>query len=423
MENRRRRNVIIAILAIVIVILLLLWRCTPAKPVAAPAPTPEADAPAPAETVQTPAAPPELTPAPAGPAEILTPATVEAPAEIGAGAVFEVTWNGPANEGDYLTIVPAGALPEIYGDYALTREGSPLRLNAPVDAGACEVRYVTAKSHTVLGRVKVTVVAAAATLRAPASAALDTTLSVEWTGPDNAGDYITIVAAGTPDGGHGNYTTTDRGSPLKITAPPDAGDAELRYMTGEGARVLARMPIQITMPEVSLDASLRAIAGAAVPVAWKGPGNQGDYITIVPVGTPDGQYRGYTVLGKGATADVTMPIDPGECELRYMTGRGARVLARRPILVVSATVTLDAPPATAPGAAVSVAWTGPANQGDYITIVPAGTADGTFGQYTQTSRGSPLTVQAPPAAGDGEIRYMSGQGARVLARRAIRITE
>jgi len=255
------------------------------------------------------------------------------------------------------------------------------------------------------------------------SITLDTPLSVEWTGPDNPGDYITIVVPGAPDGTHGNYITTNRGSPLSITAPPDAGAAELRYMTGQGARVLARRPIQITVPEVSLDAPVQAIAGAAVPVAWKGPGNQGDYITVVPAGTPDGQYRGYTVLGKAATASVTMPIDPGPGELRYMTGRGARVLARRPILVVAAEVTLDAPATAAAGSAVSIEWKGSANQGDYITIVAKGAPDGTFGHYTQTSRGSPLTVNAPPTAGDAEIRYISGQGARTLARRAIRVTE
>jgi Ca-activated chloride channel family protein len=419
MENRRRRVVIVAIVAIIIVILLLLWRCKPVEPAAPPV------AAAPAATPEAPAvsAPAEVTPAPAGLAEVLSPATVEAPREIGAGAKFEVTWTGPANDGDYLTIVVAGAPAGNYGPYTLTREGSPLKLTAPIDAGECEVRYVTAQSRTVLGSAKVTIVAAEATLVATDSITLDTPLSVEWTGPDNAGDFITIVAAGTRDGDHGIYTMTNNGTPLKITALPDAGAAELRYMTGQGRRVLARKSVMITTPDVSLDAAAQAIAGAAVPVSWKGPGNQGDYITIVAAGTADGQYGHYTTVNKGPTVDVLMPIDPGACELRYMTGRGAKVLARRPILVVAAVVTLEAPSTASVGTAVSIAWTGPANQGDYLTIVPADTPDGKFGQYTQASRGSPLTVKAPAATGDAEIRYISGQGARTLARRAIRITE
>jgi Ca-activated chloride channel family protein len=419
MDNSRRRNAIVVAVIMIIVVLLLLLRCSPRKPVAPP----EAAAPPPAEAVQAPAVKQEHSPASAGPAEILTAATVDAPPEIGAGATFEVTWTGPANEGDYLTIVPAGAPAADYGFYRLTREGSPLKLTAPVDAGECEVRYITAKSHTVLGRRKVAVVAAEATLRAADSVTLDTPLSVAWTGPDNGGDFITIVTAGTRDGDHGNYTTTNNGSPLNITALPDAGPAELRYMTGQGRRVLARRSILITVPDVSLDAPAQATAGAAVPVSWKGPGNQGDYLTVVAAGTPDGQYGHYTTVNKGPTVDVTMPIDPGACELRYMTGRGARVLARRPILVVAAVVTIEAPAAAAVGSNVSIAWSGPANQGDYITIVPAGNAEGTYAGYTNTSRGSPLTVKAAATAGEAEIRYVSGQGARTLARRAIRITE
>jgi len=49
----------------------------------------------------------------------------------------------------------------------------------------------------------------------------------------------------TADGQYGNYTGTTEGSPLSVKAPQDAGDAEVRYMTGQGNRVLARRPIRI----------------------------------------------------------------------------------------------------------------------------------------------------------------------------------
>ena len=71
------------------------------------------------------------------------------------------------------------------------------------------------------------------------------TVTVTWVGPDNPGDYLTVVARGTEDGQYGNYTNTNNGSPLALTAPKDPGDAELRYMTGQGGKVLARRPIRI----------------------------------------------------------------------------------------------------------------------------------------------------------------------------------
>ena len=71
-------------------------------------------------------------------------------------------------------------------------------------------------------------------------------MSITWTGPNNSGDYITVVAKGTPDGQYGAYTVTSEGSPLKVKAPKEAGDGEIRYMSGQGGKVLARVGIRIT---------------------------------------------------------------------------------------------------------------------------------------------------------------------------------
>ncbi len=400
-------------MAILVLLLLLLVRCTRAKPLAKPEPPPPASA---AQTAAQPAAP---VPTAAEPAERLTPATLQAASRVVAGAEFSVTWTGPANPGDFLTLVRPGTADRDSGAYALTREGSPLKMAAPIESGEWELRYLTARSRTVLARVALVVEPAAATLDAPAEVTLDTPVSVRWTGPANAGDYVTIVMAGTADGKYGPYTTVNHGSPLQVTAPATAGDAELRYMTGQGAKVLARRPLRIVTPDVSLSAPAEAVAGSSVSVTWTGPANQGDYITVVAAATKDGLYGNYTTVNKGSPLGVTMLMEPGVAELRYMTGRGAQVLARRPIRVVAAEVTLDAPGSAAVGAPISVKWTGPDNPGDYVTIVARGTPDGQYGPYTQTNRGSPLTVTAPKTAGEAELRYVSGQGARTLARRPI----
>ena len=116
-----------------------------------------------------------------------------------------------------------------------------------------------------------------------------------------------------------------------------------------------------------------------------------------------------------------MPIMAGEAELRYMTGQGGRVLGRRPITITAAKVTLSAADSCAAGATVTVTWIGPNNSGDYITIVEKDKADNQFGAYTNTSKGSPLSVTAPAKPCDAEVRYVTGQGGRVLARIPIRV--
>jgi len=105
-----------------------------------------------------------------------------------------------------------------------------------------------------------------------------------------------------------------------------------------------------------------------------------------------------------------------------MTGQGGKVLARRPFTVVAAEISLSAPAEVPAGSTLAVTWTGPANPGDFITVVPRANPDNQYGNYVLTTKGSPLNVVAPKEAGDAEIRYMSGQGNMVLMRRAIRIT-
>ncbi len=417
--DSRRRNTIIALLVILVLIALFLLRCSCAESAVPAGVKPAAPGPAASAVPQPPAA---AAPASAEPAEVLTPATVTAPERVTAGSVFSLSWTGPDNRGDYVTLVRSEAPAEVYGDYEETKAGRSLELTAPMDAGAYEVRYVTQRSRTILGRAPLEVVPAGATLEAVSEVVLGTQLSVTWTGPNNPRDYVTIVPKETPDGQYGdNYTYTDKGSPLSVTVPTVTGEAELRYMSGQGNHVLARRPVRIVMADVSLSAPADAIAGSTIDVAWTGPNNAGDYVTVVADGTADGQYGNYTATSGGSPLKLLLPIQAGGAELRYMTGQGGRVLGRRAIAIVAAEITLSAASEAAAGSAVAVTWTGPNNPGDYITVVAAATPDGQYGDYTATAGGSPLSVKAPKDAGDAELRYMTGQGNKVLARRPIRI--
>ena len=413
---RSYRTTAIVLLLLLLAVLFAVVRCVRPKDVAAAAP-------AAPDGVASKATPQAATAAPSTPvpSEVLTPATLQAAAEVAAGGLVRVAWTGPDNAGDYITIVRPDAAPEVYANYAETRRGNPLEVPAPMDAGAWELRYVTARSKTVLGRAALTVQAVTATLRAPGEAILGATISVEWTGPNNAGDYVTVAAAGAPDDRYENYAETKAGSPLKLAMPVEAGAAEIRYVAAQGRKVLARRAVSIVAPATTLSAVNEVIAGAAFEVTWTGPKNPGDYITIVPKGTPDGRYHNYGDVAKGSPLSLTAPIGPGEAELRYMTGTKARVLARRPITVVAAVVTLEAASSVPAGASVEVRWSGPNHRGDYITLVPKTTPDGQYGNYADTARGNPVKIAAPKSAGEAELRYVSGQGARVLSRRAIQI--
>jgi hypothetical protein len=327
-QPNRRRTIAIIIVVILILLALLLVKCQRTKKPAAPEPVASSTA------ATTPSAQPSA-PAPGNkqPDEILTPATLQFPPQVNAGKPFPVKWTGPDNAKDYITVIRKESADAVYGNYRDTREGNPVELLAPIEPGEWEVRYVAARSHTVLARAPLIVAANAVTLQAPVEVIAGTGVAVSWTGPDNAGDYLTLVPKDLPDGQYGNYTYTNKGSPLTITAPITPGEAEVRYMTGQGAKVLQRFPLRVVAADITLSAPAMASAGSKVTVTWSGPNNVGDYITLVPQSLPDGQYASYANTNAESTVTVVALKSPGPAEIRYMSGQGAKVLKRIPIVI------------------------------------------------------------------------------------------
>ncbi|NJO12885.1 MAG: VWA domain-containing protein [Gammaproteobacteria bacterium] len=178
-------------------------------------------------------------------------ASVSAPATVAAGAKVSVTWSGPNNPRDFITIVKAGTADKQYGPYAYTSKGTPLELRAPDEPGAYEVRYLTGQTYATLGSTKLTVAANTASVQGPAQAVAGSTFPVNWKGPNNQHDYVTIVAPDAREGTSGNYAYTARGNPAQILAPLKEGDYELRYSTGQSHATLARAPIRITPAKVA----------------------------------------------------------------------------------------------------------------------------------------------------------------------------
>ena len=260
-------------------------------------------------------------------------ATVAGPDEVAAGAAFQVDWTGPDNQGDYVTVVEVGAPEGSWTSYAYTREGSPATLTAPIAAGDYEVRYVTGQASATLASSPLVVTPVTGSVRAPAEVGIGASFEVEWQGPDNSGDYITIVEAGAREGRYLSYAYTRGGSPVSITAPGEPGDYEVRYVLGQGSGTLASTPIRVIEVGASVSAPAEVAAGAPFEVEWHGPDNSSDYITIVPAGAPEGTYLSWTYTRRGSPLTLTAPDAPGAYEVRYVLGRGDSTLTSVPITV------------------------------------------------------------------------------------------
>jgi len=192
-------------------------------------------------------------------------AKVAGPAEVAAGAAFKVTWDGPDNPRDFITLVKAGTPAKQYERYAYTSKGSPLELTAPDAPGDYELRYLTAQTYATLGSAPLRVTAISGGIEGPADAVAGSTFAVTWRGPDNVHDYVTVVPKGAREGESGNYRYTAQGNPAALLAPLVPGDYELRYATGQTHATLARAPIRITPGKQEPGFIAVAVAPAGAP--------------------------------------------------------------------------------------------------------------------------------------------------------------
>lgn len=71
---------------------------------------------------------------------------------------------------------------------------------------------------------------------------------------------------------------------------------------------------------------------------------------------------------------------------------------------------------------MEVAWQGPANKEDYISVARPDQGPGSYVNYTYTREGSPLKVRAPSDPGTYEVGYILGPGNKLLDKTTIEIT-
>ena len=348
----------------------------------------------------------------------LDPATIEAPESVPAGSVFPVSWKGPDNKGDYLTIVPADAKDGVDGNYVYTRQGSPCELTAPVRPGSCEIRYRAATGE-ILGRASIEVTKVDATLKATEEIVAGAEFLVEWTGPNNKGDYITIVPKAAEEGSYKSYAYTGNGSPAKIRALSEAGEAEIRYVTGRHQITLASIPVTILEAEALVLGPEAVEAGASFEVTWKGPNNKDDFITIAKRDDPEGTYQSYayTKNSKIGAVSIIAPEEPGDSyEIRYVEGQEDKTIARAPIVVRPFSASVKGPESVVAGSLATIEWFGPREKSWYITIVGKDEPKGKYGKYFYTkNEESPTKLAAIEEAGPAEIRFVSAKGETVAS--------
>lgn len=347
-------------------------------------------------------------------------ATVQGPESAGAASVIEVTLTGPHGPGDYITVVAPGTPENEHGPYVRVGKKDLVKLQLPDALGTHEIRYIDQAGKRVLAMQNIELTAVSATLSIPASAAAGSIIDVAWTGPNSPGDYITVIDAGAPDSEYTNYMRTANGKSIKLLLPDELGNYEVRYVLNTSKRVLASAPITLEGVTASLALQNRPVPNGKIIVAWTGPDNRGDYVTVVAQGAAPNAYKAYARTSSGATLTLEAPAEAGQYEIRYVVDQSKRVLTSIPLELNEAAARISAPSSVAAGSTFSVDWTGPGNRNDFIEIVPEGApANAKPLAATRTSQGSPLQMFAPGVAGKYQVRYIMRDTKAVVAQESL----
>jgi hypothetical protein len=275
-------------------------------------------------------------------------------------------------------------------------------------------------------------------------------------GPGNQYDWMVLVPVGAPSSGWLKMTFVppyQTGMVWNVSMPTTAGEYEIRLLEHNTYNVLATSET-ITVgdvvepppsggdPAVAVSATTASTGETIVATMTDGPGNQYDWMVLVPVGAPSSDWLKMTFVPAyqtGMVWDVAMPTTAGEYEIRLLEDGTYNVLATSETITVGDVV--EPPPSGGGDPAVAVSATtastgetivatmtdGPGNQYDWMVLVPVGSSSKrwltmTFVPAYQTWM--TWNVPMPATPGVYEIRLLKSGSYKVLATSpAINVTQ
>lgn len=222
---------------------------------------------------------------------------------------------------------------------------------------------------------------------------------------------------------------------VAVSGADIAGGAELSVATPPAAKTVEIL-VERSAVGVTLDAPDTAPIASTITVGWTGPGKRYDEIQLF---NPRGPNAGEVLQRQGIASDklfsekkvsLVMAARPGRYELRYNDSEAGEIRATRPIEVVAAEVSLDAPDSVAIGSTFVVEWVGPAGRYDDVEIFDPASKGGEGEVLKRQSipgdrdfASRKVTMIAPAKAGNYRLRYWNGDNSAVLAEKPIKVTD
>ncbi|WP_417260524.1 VWA domain-containing protein [Celeribacter sp.] len=258
---------------------------------------------------------------------------------------------------------------------------------------------------------------------APEQVTTGAKFEVAWGKTIDSSDFITIVPAGSDEGTRQNHIRARDDLSGTLTAPATPGLYEVRYVLDEGDKTLGVAPVEVVEAGVTVTAPEQVTTGATFDVAWDKTINVSDFITIVPAGSDEGTRQNHIRARDDLSGKLTAPATPGLYEVRYVLDEGDKTIGSAMVEVVEAGVTVTAPEQVTTGASFDIAWDKTVNGSDYLTIVPAGSDEGTRHNHIRARDDLSGELTAPATPGLYEVRYVLDEGNKTIGMAMVELIE
>jgi len=159
-------------------------------------------------------------------------------------------------------------------------------------------------------------------------------MEVRWIGPDEAEDFISLASPDDPGDAYVSWERSDGGNPIVLTAPLQPGTYEIRYVSGTGAEVLARSPVEVTTAAIDLRTPESVVAEQRFEVQWTGSTIPGDFIAVSRLNAPPHRMLDWASTAAGSPVTLAAPKHQGSYEVRFIRKTGLEILARVSVEVV-----------------------------------------------------------------------------------------
>lgn len=249
-----------------------------------------------------------------------------------AGSFAKIDITGPRNKSDYVSVAEIGSDPNQYLQFSYLNENPTVKLKMPEIPGSYEVRYISGQKKLIWAKQKVTIKQPAVAVKAPIEALVGSYMPVEWQGPANRSDRLTVSEIGSEGNEYVSLNYVGNSKKTNLVMPNTPGDYEVRYISGTKNLIWASQKIKVLPWNVNLSAPEVVKSGKRFKLSWSAKGGKSQYVGIYKPGVEKAITYQYT--NKRDMITFTAPKEEGEYQLRYYSsGSDPQLWAEKKLIV------------------------------------------------------------------------------------------